>query len=123
MDEHLCDPEEYPYYQTIKKLLYAFGDCYKNNPRTTIYMHDFAKKWLILIIKIITECEFKKIMEHLYSYEFSKFFNYKKLKLRNCIKPDVEEVNLNKKVLDSNKKTRDKDNDSSNLFILNLQFH
>lgn len=113
MDEHLCDPEEYPYYQTIKKLLYAFGDCYKNNPRTIVYMHDFVKKWLILIIKIISECEFKKIMEHLYSYEYSKFFNYKKLKLRNCIKADIDEGDLVKNIhSDSNKKLKKKNDES-----------
>ena len=91
MDEIFFDAEEYPYYQTIRKLLYAFGDTYKNNPRTIIYMHDFVKKWLLLIIRIISDCEFKKIMEHLYSYEYSKFFNYKKLKFKNCVKPDLEE--------------------------------
>jgi hypothetical protein len=118
MDEHLCDPEEYPYYQTIKKLLYAFGDCYKNNPRTIIYMHDFVKKWLILIIKIISECEFKKIMEHLYSYEYSKFFNYKKLKLRNYVKADLEEADQVKNIqADSNTKLKNKNDDSSKLFL------
>jgi hypothetical protein len=113
MDENLCDPEEYPYFQTVKKLLYAFGDCFKNNPRTIKYLHDFVKKWLILIIKIISDCEFKKIMEHLYSYEYSKFFNYKKLKLRNCIKADVDEIDPNKNISDLNQKLKNL-NDSGN---------
>lgn len=113
MDEHLCDPEEYPYYQTIKKLLYAFGDCYKNNPRTIIFMHDFVKKWLILILRIISECEFKKIMDHLYSCEYLKFFNYKKLKLRNCIKGDNENENNKNRFLDSDSKLKKNENDES----------
>lgn len=54
-------------------------------------MHEFVKKWLLLIMKIISECEFKKVMDHLYSYEYTKFFNYKKLKFKNCIKPDFNE--------------------------------
>ena len=53
-------------------------------------MHDFMRKWLIALNKIISECEYKKIMDHLYSYEFSKFFNYKKLKFKNCVKNNNE---------------------------------
>jgi hypothetical protein len=33
--------------------------------------------------KILYECDFKKTIEHLYSYEYSKFYNYKKLKFKN----------------------------------------
>ena len=74
----------------MKKLLYSFGDTYTNERRTVIYLHDFMQKWLISINKIIVDCEFKKIMEHLYSYEYSKFFNYKKLKFKNCNKNNNE---------------------------------
>jgi hypothetical protein len=82
-DEILIDHEEYPYFMTVKKLLYAFGDCYKNNTRTILFIHDFAKKFLIQLAKIITDCDFKKVLEHLYSYEYAKFYNYKKLKFKN----------------------------------------
>jgi hypothetical protein len=75
--------EEYPYYQTIKKLNYAFGDTFKNSQRTVIYSHDFLKRFLVTLGKILYECDFKKTIEHLYSYEYSKFYNYKKLKFKN----------------------------------------
>jgi hypothetical protein len=82
-NECYFDPEEYPFYQTIKKLLYAFGDTLKNNHKTIIFFHEFIKKWLIGMSKLITECEFKKILEHLYSYEYSKYHTYKRLKVKN----------------------------------------
>ena len=78
------DINEYPYYITIKKLLYAFGDCYKPNHKTILYFHDFVKKWLISIAKLISECEMKKVLDHLYSFEYSRFHSYKKLKMKNC---------------------------------------
>ncbi len=86
-------------------------------------MHDFVKKWLILIIKIISECEFKRIMEHIYSYEYSKFFNYKKLKLRNYVKADIDEVDPAKNIQsDSNKKLKKKNDDSSKIYFLIFSF-
>jgi hypothetical protein len=123
MEENLYDPEEYPYYLILKKLLYSFGDTYKNEMRTVIYMHDFMKKWLISLDKIITECEYKKIMEHLYSYEFSKFFNYKRLKFKNCIKNNNNEndSNSNENHNESNDNNinnllRNKDYDGNDLY-------
>jgi hypothetical protein len=121
MEENLYDTEEYPYYQIIKKLLYSFGDTYKNETRTVIYMHDFMKKWLISLNKIIAECEYKKIMDHLYSYEFSKFYNYKKLKFKNCIKNNNNE-NDNDNENESNDILKNKDYDGINLFILSHSY-
>ena len=37
----------------------------------------------INLIKILNECEFKRTIEHLFSHEYSKYFSYKKLKLKN----------------------------------------
>jgi hypothetical protein len=88
------DINEYPYYITIKKLLYAFGDCYRPNHKTVLYFHDFIKKWLIAVGKMISECEMKKVLDHLYSFEYSKFHNYKKLKIKNC--NDSEDENEKK---------------------------
>ena len=123
MEENLYDTEEYPYYQIIKKLLYSFGDTYKNETRTVIYMHDFMKKWLISLNKIIAECEYKKIMDHLYSYEFSKFYNYKKLKFKNCIKNNNNENdNDNENENESNDILKNKDYDGINLFILSHSY-
>jgi hypothetical protein len=89
-NEYYFDPEEYPYYHTIKKLLYAFGDTLKNNHRTIIFFHDFLRRWLTSIAKVITECEFKKVLDHLYSYEYVKFHNYKKLKIKNNFNNEEE---------------------------------
>jgi len=104
-EEIFLNLEDYPYFQTVKKLMYAFGDIYKNNSRTVLYMHDFLKRLLIVLAKILNECEFKKILEHLYSYEYHKFFNYKKLKFKNNFElaaDDYEgEENINN-ILDRN---------------------
>jgi hypothetical protein len=63
--------------------MYAFGDTYNNSQRSVLYLHDFIKRFLIDIAKIVNECEFKKIIDHFYSYEYEKFYNYKKLKFKN----------------------------------------
>lgn len=81
----LFDNSEYPYYQTIKKIMYAFGDNYCNNQDTVIYMHDFIKKYLLYLNQIFIECDFKKIIDHFFSYEYEKIHNYKKLKFKNNI--------------------------------------
>lgn len=39
--------ENNPYINTIKKLMYAFGDLYKNDPNSVIYVNSFLKKWYI----------------------------------------------------------------------------
>jgi hypothetical protein len=46
---------------------------------------------LITLAKILNECDFKKTFEHLYSYEFSKFYNYKKLKFKNTFEEPSKE--------------------------------
>lgn len=80
--------------------MYAFGDCEKNNSRAVIYVHDFLKKWIVCLARIVNECEFKKVLEHLYSYEYSKYFNYKKLKVKNIVNDEqtynAANVNLSK---------------------------
>ena len=82
--------ENNPYLNTMKKLMYAFGDMYKNDTKSVIYLNNFLKKWykinknrFIILIKILLDCEFKKIIEHLFSHEYSKYFTYKKLKFKN----------------------------------------
>jgi hypothetical protein len=90
--ECYLDLEDYPYYHTIKKLLYAFGDTLKNNHKTIILFHEFVKKWLIEIGKLANECEFKKVLEHLYSYEVGKYNTYKKLKIKNNFNNEDEMI-------------------------------
>jgi hypothetical protein len=90
-EDLFVSPEDYPYYTTIKKLQYAFGDVYKTSQRTVIYLHEFLKRFLITLAKILNECDFKKTFEHLYSYEFSKFYNYKKLKFKNTFEEPPKE--------------------------------
>jgi hypothetical protein len=93
MDDGECyfDLVDYPYYHTIKKLLYAFGDTVKSNHKTIILFHDFIKKWLIEIGKLVQECEFKKVLEHLYSFEIAKYNTSKKLSIKNNFN-NMEEI-------------------------------
>ena len=57
----------------------------ESDSNTILFMHEFFKKWLIALIRIINECEIKKVLEHLYSFEYSKYYKYKKIKTKNKI--------------------------------------
>lgn len=74
---------EYPYYTTIKKIMYAFGDTYNNNEHTVIYIHNFIKTFSSHLLTIMKECDFKKTIEHLFPSEYEKHFNYKHLKFKS----------------------------------------
>ena len=53
--------------------------------KTILYMENFISEFLINLGKILNECDFKKIIEHFFNYEYEKLHNYKKLKFRNNI--------------------------------------
>ena len=80
IDESIINSERYPFFNTIKKMIYSFGDVKEPNKLTIIKISEFIKEYISLIIKIIQECEFKKIMELLYKDEKIKFESIKKFR-------------------------------------------
>ena len=84
-NESDIDKEELIYFSSIKKIMFAFGDTFNSNNKTILYMENFIREFLINLGKILNECDFKKIIEHFFNYEYEKLHNYKKLKFRNNI--------------------------------------
>lgn len=74
---------KYPFYNTIKKIMYAFGDCYDTNHDSVLQMDDFINHFLIELNEIVLKCDYKKIINHFFSYEYEKFYDYTKLKMKN----------------------------------------
>lgn len=116
------DQSEYPYYTTIKKIMYSFGDTNNPNPNTVIYMHKFIQKFILNFVKLISECEYKKIIEHFFSYEYEKFHNYKKLKFKNNIitgETNINDGNIdNNNISDDEGKSKKKKGDNENQLLL-----
>jgi hypothetical protein len=117
IDESIINSERYPFFNTIKKMIYSFGDVKELNKLTIIKISEFIKEYISLIIKIIQECEFKKIMELLYKDEKIKFesikkfrhksnyFNYDNIKENSFFEKD------NKKNNDDEENNEDNEND------------
>ena len=117
IDESIINSERYPFFNTIKKMIYSFGDVKEPNKLTIIKISEFIKEYISLIIKIIQECEFKKIMELLYKDEKIKFesikkfrhksnyFNYDNIKENSFFEKD------NKKNNDDEENNEDNEND------------
>ena len=117
IDESIINSERYPFFNTIKKMIYSFGDVKEPNKLTIIKISEFIKEYISLIIKIIQECEFKKIMELLYKDEKIKFesikkfrhksnyFNYDNIKENSFFEKD------NKKNNDDEENNDDNEND------------
>ena len=117
IDESIINSERYPFFNTIKKMIYSFGDVKEPNKLTIIKISEFIKDYISLIIKIIQECEFKKIMELLYKDEKIKFesikkfrhksnyFNYDNIKENSFFEKD------NKKNNDDEENNEDNEND------------
>ena len=65
-DDILINQENHPFYTTIKKMVYSFGDVKEPNKLTIIKISNFVNKYISYLIKIIQECDFKKIIEYFY---------------------------------------------------------
>ena len=79
-DDILINQENHPFYTTIKKMIYSFGDVKEPNKLTIIKLSNFVNKYVSLLIKIIQECDFKKIIEYFYKAEKNKLDSIKKFK-------------------------------------------
>ena len=79
-EETLINQENHPFYSTIKKMVYSFGDVKEPNKITVIKISNFINKYISLLIKIVKECEFKKIVECFYKEEKSRFDFIKKFR-------------------------------------------
>ena len=77
------DNENYKFFNIIKKIMFSFGDVYNNNPKTIIYLHNFIINFIKNFSIIISECDFKKIINRFFNYEYEKLHCYKKLKFKN----------------------------------------
>ena len=89
--------EDYPFYSTIKKVIYSFGDVREPNKKTILKISTFIDNYISLLIQIIQECDYKKIIEYLYRKEKDKFDSIKKFKHKSFFTNSI----FNKKELDS----------------------
>ena len=95
IEETLINQENHPFYVTIKKMIYSFGDVKEPNKITVIKISNFVSKYISLLIKIIQECEFKKIVECFYKEEKNRFDSIKKFRHKSLLsnfynKNDIE---------------------------------
>lgn len=97
-NDTLINHDEYPYYSTIKKMMYSFGDVKEPNKKTIIRISDFINKYICLLIQIIQECDYKKIIEYLYKQEKEKLDSIKKYKHKSFLMNNI----FNKKEIDQN---------------------
>ena len=79
-DDILINQENHPFYTTIKKMIYSFGDVKEPNKLTIIKISNFINKYISYLIKIIQECDYKKIIEHFYKEEKNKLDSIKKFR-------------------------------------------
>ena len=79
-DDILINQENHPFYTTIKKMVYSFGDVKEPNKLTIIKISNFVNKYISYLIKIIQECDFKKIIEYFYKEEKNKLDSIKKFR-------------------------------------------
>ncbi|MCQ2816134.1 MAG: hypothetical protein MJ252_02600 [archaeon] len=114
---------DYPYFNSIKKIMYSFGDTSEPNQVSVKVMHDFMKEFIINFSKIITECDFKKIVEHFFTFEYEKMHNYKKMKLSHKlldgnisskVKEEDEEEDIQKGIIITEKDFEGEGGDSEN---------
>ena len=112
-DESDIDKEDIIYFNSIKKIMFAFGDTFNSSNKKILFMENFIREFLINLAKILNECDFKKIIEHFFNYEYEKLHNYKKLKFRNNI------IQGN----DSNEESNDEENNKININNNNLNIN
>lgn len=97
-NDTLINHDEYPYYSTVKKMMYSFGDVKEPNKKTIIRISNFINEYICLLIQIIQECDYKKIIEYLYKPEKEKLDSIKKYKHKSFLMNNV----FNKKEIDQN---------------------
>ena len=95
-NESVINHEEYPFYSTIKKIMYSFGDVKEPNKKTIIKISNFINNYISLLIQIIQECDYKKIIEYLYKVEKEKLDSIKKYKHKSFFSNNI----FNKKEID-----------------------
>ena len=96
--EYNINHEEYPFFTTLKKIMYSFGDVKNPNEKTIVKISTFINNYISLLIQIIQECDYKKIIEHLYKAEKEKLDSIKKFKHKSFFTNDIfnkKEINLN----------------------------
>ena len=94
-DDILINQENHPFYTTIKKMIYSFGDVKEPNKLTIIKISNFVNKYVSLLIKIIQECDFKKIIEYFYKAEKNKLDSIKKFKHKSLFMHFYEDEKKN----------------------------
>ena len=89
----VINQEKHPFYSTIKKMIYSFGDVKEPNKLTIIKISNFVNEYISLLIKIIQECEYKKIIEYFYKEEKNKLDSIKKFRHKSLFLYDSEKKN------------------------------
>ena len=112
-NDTIINHEEHPFYSTIKKMMYSFGDVKEPNKNTIIKISNFVNNYIYLLIQIIQECDYKKIIEYLYKPEKDKLDSIKKYKHKSFLVNNI----FNKKDLDLTffgENNEDNDNNNNN---------
>ena len=112
----IINHEEYPFYTTIKKIMYSFGDVKEPNKKTIVKISNFINNYISLLIQIIQECDYKKIIEYLYKAEKEKLDSIKKYKHKSFFGNNIfskKEIDLNFFGINSN---NEENNTNNNIF-------
>ena len=112
-NDTIINHEKHPFYSTIKKMMYSFGDVKEPNKNTIIKISNFVNNYIYLLIQIIQECDYKKIIEYLYKPEKDKLDSIKKYKHKSFLVNNI----FNKKDLDLTffgENNEDNDNNNNN---------
>ena len=110
IEETLINQENYPYYATIKKMIYSFGDVKEPNKITVIKISNFVNKYITLLIKIVQECEFKKIIECFYKEEKNRFDTIKKFRHKSLFSNFYNKNDIENFFLENDNNIKDNEN-------------
>ena len=112
-DDILINQENHPFYTTIKKMIYSFGDVKEPNKLTIIKISNFVNEYLSYLIKIIQECDFKKIIEYFYKDEKNKLDSIKKFRHKSLLINFYDTEKKNE--MENNIYEKDNMNDTENI--------
>ncbi len=73
--------EYYPFYSTIKKVMYSFGDLREPNKKTILKISTFINNYISLLIQIIQEYDYKKIIEYFIEQKKKNWIQLKNLNI------------------------------------------